>query len=1061
MIATVPRGFNVNPKLFSGHSGTADSLSFEQFKEKMTSEFLTGSVIHPALYQASIRLVQDLEVAFGGEVSTPIHDALGWNYTRFGNSVQPTLYAALFKNEDGSFWQSKLSQPRIDDRGKERKYECRRGGGSTAFMPPIPPAIREIITQHLQSPVPTDGSFWSWVADTPQIPIVITEGGKKAECALSQGYIALALFGCTGGYRSKDALGNPVKPYLIPDIERFAVPGRRIVLAFDQDEREKTRRQVGVAIARFGRLLVERGCEVLVATWRSQQGKGLADLVANAGADAWHTAYNNALPLIQWEFTQRLERRLTYPANLLTDIGDLSKLPIAQIEQIPEAGIVGISSEKGTGKTKLLNLLIHDNPKVLSLSHRIALARNLGERLNLTYRSDADKVQGRFISEAGFTQRIVSVVDGLLAIDPAQFTDCDLILDEVTQELRHQLTSATCATDGKRPVILARFTELVRNARRIIVADADLDNAALNYLRDLRGEEQKPYLIRNLFKPEPYDCRFIMARDRTVITADFLEEVATLPQGKVLFVATDSKATSKSLTRLLVEHHPQKRVLLLNSETSGGECERAFTAAPDAEIQHYDIIICSPSLATGVSIECQGIVHRVYGIFTGASSNDGDIAQSLSRVREPVDRVVWVARFGSNRSKISRSANPLEVRHHLQTLSTATVQLIRTSLRTEAISGIEQYDWQSDPHISLYCHLAAAQNRSMQHLRDAVLARIRFEGNHVMIEERTPNSVIRQELARSRQEAQMLEAETLVQVPSLTYLQVRQLEERQASGSAITPEEQAALSKFYLIDFYCLEDLTIDDCLWDNNGRRRGEILNLESLLFPDVALDRSAKSLERQATWNQGYCPWDFSHTELRRRVREQIGLTELLDRARNGEQWCKYDLQVYADRARQFSADIKLTLHFTISDRVSDVQIVHQLLSQLGIILKQQWSRSVPGHEGEKLRVYSLDQAHWQNLWGILQRRDLKRQQFQAQMQTESAEGFGSSPPLENSQGGGDPSGWFGEECLDDVREMLEAAQSDPEQLAAIRESIPEPVLRYLAQTAEASHVPRQETR
>ena len=206
----------------------------------------------------------------------------------------------------------------------------------------------------------------------------------------------------------------------------------------------------------------------------------------------------------------------------------------------------------------------------------------------------------------------------------------------------------------------------------------------------MRGDKAPVFLVKNDFEPEPYDCRFLAAPDRTAITGELLAAIAPLPPGKVLFVATDSKATSKALHRLITQQYPEQRVLLLNSETTGGECEREFMQTPDAVLERgdYDLILCSPSVATGVSIECRGIVAAVYGIFTGVSATDADMSQSLSRVREPVERVVWCAKTGSNYAKVSLSVNPLEVRSHLQSQTTATIQLLRSSLK-------EDMSWQA------------------------------------------------------------------------------------------------------------------------------------------------------------------------------------------------------------------------------------------------------------------------------------------------------------------------------------------------------------------------------
>ena len=116
-----------------------------------------------------------------------------------------------------------------------------------------------------------------------------------------------------------------------------------------------------------------------------------------------------------------------------------------------------------------------------------------------------------------------------------------------------------------------------------------------------------------------------------------------------------------------------------------------------------------------------------------------------------------------------------------------------------------------------------------------------------------------------------------------------------------------------------------------------------------------------------------------MRRWLRTQIGIDELLTKLRNGWQWCKYDLKPYADRARSLTPQIKVVLHYTINQSMSDTQIIHQLLSQLGIKLTMHWSRSHPGYEGEKLRIYRLDQTIWEQMWLILQRRQEKRQQLQ----------------------------------------------------------------------------------
>ncbi len=968
--------------------------SIEEFTSRIEREFIAGSAIAVSLYRENIRIISDLEINAGGEVATPIHDALNWKYTRFGHQAKPTLHAALLLSEDGSPWQAKLSTPRTDPKkDKIQKYETPIGNGSRAYLPTVNRENRRSIANRYGVEVPPPGeSFWDWLELHPEIPIIITEGGKKSLCLLSQGYVAIALYGINGGYRSKDSLGNPISPYLIPDIARFAVKGRHLTLAFDQDTNPATQQRVNAATYRFSRLLMKAGSRVNIAIWKSQKGlcKGVDDLIVNAGMKAWETALNQALPLAHWQLWQRLENRLTYSPALQLTTADLSTL---SIKDLPQEGIIGIDSSKGTGKTKFIAKTTAHSQKVLAASHRIALVQNLCARANLDYRGDLDKFNGNFIKGSAYTLRIGFCVDSLLAIDPQKFVGCDLIIDEIVQVVRHLLTSSTCDQNGKRPALLARFAEIIRAARRIIAADADLNNQTLNYLKELRADATPIFLIRNDYQPQPYHVRFIQALDKSAIVNDLITDARQLQPGKTLYVTTDSKATSKATARLLLKAIPGIRILLINSETSGNTVEKRFMKTPDAVLAEglYDVIICTPTIATGVSIELKDFIEKVYGIFTGASSTDADMSQSLIRVRDTVERVVWCAERGTNFCKISRSCNYLEIKNQLQQRTDATVSLIRSNLRPDIVEDIANFDWQSNPHVNLYARISAEQNYSMRDLRDALLIRLKHEGHHIKIDERQSQSAVKVLLKQAKEEIQLIEAQAIVAATDLTYAEVALLE----SQESISPEDALAVTKFYIKDFYCLDELTVEDVLWDKSGQRRAYLLNLEAQINPELSLDRTAKSLEKQASWNQGVCPWDISGTALRQKIREALGLNDFLD---PNKEWNLADLKPYADKIRQYAPEVLQHLNRTISEKMSDTQVVHQLLSQFGIKIKFRWSRFEPGFEKQKIKVYRLDALVWHSLMSILAKRAARRERLQNQGESD---GSGMSFNTQNNLG------------------------------------------------------------
>jgi hypothetical protein len=1050
----------------------------DRFAAQIQDEFIRGSAIAPSLFATAVSIVPDLIPQAGGEVETPIHNAFNWKYTRFTQQVKASLLAALLVNEDGSVWQGKLNNPKWDaKKGKARKYETPVGNGSRTYLPDVPLHIRRKVAQRygILDPhfVPNRSArrhgipiapFWDWIEQHPEIPLFPTEGGKKGLALLSQGYVPLALYGVSGGYYAKDAIANPVQPYLTPDVARFAVLGRKMLLAFDQDAVEVTRRKVGVALSRFGKLLqAATGAEPMVVTWNSQDGKGVDDLIVNQGAEAWAGAIDRAMPLDHWQIWQRLENRLTYPAQLRVTTHDLSTLALTDL---PDEGILAIASAKGTGKTKFIAQTVQatEQPaaagqatgQVLSAGHRVALMRNLCERLQLDYRGDLDKVQGQFINESGYSLRIGFCVDSLLAIDPQKFQGCDLIIDELVQVLRHLITSSTCAKDGRRPLLLARFKELVRVARRVIVADADLDNTSLQYLQELRGEAKQLFLIRNDAQPESYSVTFLDSPNHSIITARLLADIGQLPTGQVILAATDSKRTSKVLARQIQKQYADRRILLINSDTSGCEAEREFIETPDAVLSRgeYDVVVVSPSMATGVSIESQSIIAKVYGIFNGVSSTDADMAQALDRVREPVPRLVWCAEQGRNFSPISRSVNPIELKRHLQEQTSATVQLIRASLNANAIGAIAQYDWQSDPHVNLWAQIGAEQNRSMTQLRTTLLVRLRFEGKQVNVEVAQSNAVIQEKLKATRSEITQLDAESLITAPVLTSADVLKLEQKEV----LSPEDSKAIARYYFCDFYGIDPstLTLEMIVDDKNGRRRGELLNLEAQLFPGLAVDRTARALERQIIWNQGLCPWDISKSELRRVLREKLRLNDFLD---PDKEWTEEDLEEYANEARRHSATIKQLCHFTISNalradgkpKLADAQIIHQLLSQMGVKVKLHWR----GSGENKHRVYRLDSDRWQQMMAILAQRQMRREN-DSQKAFESIEG--SPDPLVNHlQITGDPlrhndpalKQWLTPEGLADIRQMIQTADT-PEAIEWINQTVPPWVLQQIDRLA-----------
>jgi len=275
--------------------GTNRCQDFEHFQVLVRDMVMEDSGCDIEQFDACVVFHEDQEFLYGGDVITPIHDQLNTDFHRFSHQVPEPVYAAFLMNEDGSVWQAILSVW-DDDKNRWYIYRAPKNNGDRAFKPPIPPSIRKKISARYAIEVPMMGSFWDWLAKVgTEIPRIPTEGFKKALCALSMGYVAIALYGCWCGAHAKDAADMKVDPYLIPDLEPLAEYGTTWLFGFDRDEKQSAKNAVCAAKKRFTTALTARGCLVGDIIWQPEQGKGIDDLVKSQGSGAFDWSYLQAV----------------------------------------------------------------------------------------------------------------------------------------------------------------------------------------------------------------------------------------------------------------------------------------------------------------------------------------------------------------------------------------------------------------------------------------------------------------------------------------------------------------------------------------------------------------------------------------------------------------------------------------------------------------------------------------------------------------------------------------------------------------------------------------------
>jgi len=168
-----------------------------------------------------------------------------------------------------AYHQFRPDVPRLDDKGKPRKYEIPYG---QHMLLDAHPRIRHLLGD-------------------PNVPLIITESAPKADALVSLGYVAIAMNGCWGFRHTNERGGKTI----VPCFEAIALNGRDIFIANDSDA--FTSLNVAAATERLGRWNARKAhVKVLrIPPMADGEKQGVDDFVASGGDIAQLIA--DAVPL--------------------------------------------------------------------------------------------------------------------------------------------------------------------------------------------------------------------------------------------------------------------------------------------------------------------------------------------------------------------------------------------------------------------------------------------------------------------------------------------------------------------------------------------------------------------------------------------------------------------------------------------------------------------------------------------------------------------------------------------------------------------------------------------
>ncbi|MBD2208115.1 plasmid replication protein, CyRepA1 family [Calothrix sp. FACHB-168] len=611
----------------------------------------------------------------------------------------------------------KANKPRLIKQ-KPIKYENPKGLSIEPILLDLPEEIWQKIADKYGIHKPEDLNGWEWVEQNPQIPVAIAEGVKKAGSIITSQLIpTIALPGHTSAYE-KD---GDVR------FKRFLDSERLLYICFDNDLTTSARASVASSIKgiikrlcrdKNHRVLAKPRAVVKVCHW--EKYKGIDDVLMQSGISTVDRIFKNAINWDKWvddsSNTLGFAPAITFNSN---------RFEFTELH--PEATLIGIKGRKGSGKTWYMEQLVLQAKNlgrpIISIVHRIQLAVSNAKRLGITYIDDVD---GK-VSEHN---SISLVIDSLAKINVSNFEGGLILIDEVVQVVEHLMTSETCK--NKREKILKKLSQLAQvilnTGGHFVLADADLNEFTIRFFIGLLGDSIEPYIIHNEYCEESYTCYIsegFKAKTETGVRntpTDVIASALTAGiQGKRVMVCLTGQDEMSKWGTINVEKlflsYGISNVIRIDSETTKNPDHPAYKATSKINIlcDTYQIIIGSPSICTGVSIENKNKFDLVVGVFTGVGVPDAT-RQFLMRLRDiSIPRLIWVAERGVTSAYTNLGTSDKSVEKRSSELFEFNTELLR----------VHDAEWSEEYPEIKHCNTASAYFNRLTSTRNTEVAQFK------------------------------------------------------------------------------------------------------------------------------------------------------------------------------------------------------------------------------------------------------------------------------------------------------------------------------------------------
>jgi phage/plasmid primase-like uncharacterized protein len=302
-------------------------------------------------------------------------------------------------------------------------------------------------------------------------------------------------------------------------------------------------------------------------------------------------------------------------------------------------GFVIVRAPMGSGKTeKLIAPVMKNSNRAAYIAHRISLLDDAATRLEIQHYQQVTSIEMLDVSHLACCVNSLTKSRFYNREERSWFTTIDtLCIDEASQVIRHTTTGPVDS-----PVrVMDALLEAMASAKRVLLCDADANDSVIRLCEE--AAPGKPITIIEV--TGTMDHITVKHSDLDTVWQKALDLILA---GNRVLVANDSAESAKKLAALVAEKRPEAKLLLIHRESKSDPAVDAFLADPCGEAIHYDALIYSPAISSGVSMTIPHFQHHI-GIFSGNTIGPSDAVQMLRRDRTARNYLIGIGHSNSQR----------------------------------------------------------------------------------------------------------------------------------------------------------------------------------------------------------------------------------------------------------------------------------------------------------------------------------------------------------------------------------------------------------------------------